>query len=66
MDTLANSKDIMTKLADCSPIKHAHKVKAPTLLLIGEKDLRVPSSQGLSYYHLLKKYGVTTRYIPNI
>jgi len=49
------------KLADCSPCKHVHKVQAPTLLLLGEKDLRVPASQGLAYYHLLKKHGVTAR-----
>ncbi|XP_016665011.1 acylamino-acid-releasing enzyme-like [Acyrthosiphon pisum] len=49
------------KLADCSPCKNVHKVQAPTLLLLGEKDLRVPPSQGLAYYHLLKKHGVTAR-----
>jgi len=49
------------KLADCSPCKNAHKVQAPTLLLLGKKDLRVPPSQGQAYYHLLKKHGVTAR-----
>lgn len=49
------------KLADCSPFKNAHKVQAPTLILLGEKDLRVPPSHGLAYYHLLKKCGVTTK-----
>jgi len=61
VDSLANSKDILMKLADCSPCKNVHKVQAPTLLLLGEKDLRVPASQGLAYYHLLKKHGVTAR-----
>lgn len=61
LNTLVDSKDVMIKLADCSPCKYAHKVQAPTLLLLGEKDLRVPPSQGLSYYHLLKKHGVTTK-----
>jgi len=61
VDSLANSKDILMKLADCSPCKNVHKVQAPTLLLLGEKDLRVPPSQGLAYYHLLKKHGVTAR-----
>lgn len=61
MDTLSNSKEIMMKLAECSPCKNAHKVQAPTLLLLGSKDLRVPPSQGIAYYHLLKKHGVTTK-----
>ncbi|XP_003247213.1 acylamino-acid-releasing enzyme isoform X2 [Acyrthosiphon pisum] len=61
VDSLANSKDVLMKLADCSPCKNVHKVQAPTLLLLGEKDLRVPASQGLAYYHLLKKHGVTAR-----
>lgn len=37
-----------------SPIQHAHKVRAPTLLQIGSKDLRVPPSQAMEYYHRLK------------
>eukprot|EP00102_Acyrthosiphon_pisum_P011826 XP_008180714.1 PREDICTED: acylamino-acid-releasing enzyme-like [Acyrthosiphon pisum] len=61
VDSLSNSKDVLMKLADCSPCKNVHKVQAPTLLLLGEKDLRVPPSQGLAYYHLLKKHGVTAR-----
>ncbi|VVC32928.1 Peptidase S9, prolyl oligopeptidase, catalytic domain,Alpha/Beta hydrolase fold [Cinara cedri] len=60
-DVLANSKEVLMKLADCSPCKIADKVQAPTLLLLGDKDLRVPASQGLSYYHLLKEHGVTTK-----
>lgn len=62
MDTLANVKEeVLMKLADCSPFKNVHKVKAPTLLLIGNGDLRVPPSQSISYYHHLKKHGVTTK-----
>lgn len=61
VDYLGNSKEIMHKLADCSPCKYAHKVQAPTLLLLGEKDLRVPPPQSLDYYHILKKHGVTAK-----
>ncbi|XP_060834032.1 acylamino-acid-releasing enzyme-like isoform X2 [Rhopalosiphum padi] len=61
VDNLVNSKDIVMKLADCSPCKNVHKVQAPTLLLLGEKDLRVHPCLGLAYYHLLKKHGVTAR-----
>lgn len=61
MNVLANSEEVMLKLANCSPFKHAHKVQAPTLFLLGEKDLRVPPSQGLAYHYLLKKHGVITK-----
>ncbi|CAH1156028.1 unnamed protein product [Phaedon cochleariae] len=53
--------EILTEMRKVSPIVHAHKVKAPTLLLIGSKDLRVPASQGTDYYLRLKANGVTTR-----
>ncbi|XP_050543366.1 acylamino-acid-releasing enzyme-like isoform X1 [Daktulosphaira vitifoliae] len=61
VDNVEDSKDIIMKMADSSPMKFAHNVKAPTLLLLGEKDLRVPPSQGISYYHFLKKHGVVTK-----
>jgi len=61
VDNLTNSKDVLMKLSECSPIKHVQKVQAPTLLLLGEKDLRVPSSQGLAYFHHLKKNGVASK-----
>lgn len=61
VNVLANSVEVMLKLADCSPFKNVHKVQAPTLFLLGEKDLRVPPSQALAYHHLLKKHGVITK-----
>lgn len=61
VNILANSVEIMLKLANCSPFKNVHKVQAPTLFLFGEKDLRVPPSQGLAYHYLLKKHGVITK-----
>lgn len=53
--------DILTCMRKVSPINHAHKVKAPTLLLIGSKDLRVPPHQGTEHYHRLKANGVVTK-----
>ncbi|GAA0165166.1 serine protease [Lithospermum erythrorhizon] len=41
-----------------SPIAHIHKVKTPTLLLLGAKDLRVPVSTGLQFGRALKEKGV--------
>ncbi|KAG5879728.1 hypothetical protein JTB14_023042 [Gonioctena quinquepunctata] len=53
--------DILALMRKISPIMHAHKVRAPTLLQIGSKDLRVPPHQGTDYYLRLKANGVTTR-----
>ncbi|XP_055332807.1 acylamino-acid-releasing enzyme-like [Paramacrobiotus metropolitanus] len=44
-----------------SPIVHAHKVTTPTLILIGEKDRRVPPTQGMELYRALKLRGVPTK-----
>jgi len=48
------------KLFKASPISRVSNVKAPTLMLLGTEDLRVPMSQGLSFYRALKTYGKTT------
>ncbi|GIY67051.1 acylamino-acid-releasing enzyme [Caerostris darwini] len=37
-----------------SPARHVDNVCTPTLLLLGKNDRRVPMSQGLKYYKLLK------------
>jgi acylaminoacyl-peptidase len=39
----------------CS-IKYVQNVRVPTLIAIGLKDLRVPSSQGLEWYHFLRNH----------
>lgn len=55
--------EILMEMRKASPIMHAHKVKAPTLLQIGSKDLRVPPHQGTEYHLRLKANGVVTRYV---
>ena len=55
------SPEIYKEMVQRSPIIHLKKVKAPVLLLIGGKDLRVPPSQGKSYYRLLKANGKTAK-----
>ena len=45
-------------MLDKSPIKYLNQVTCPSLLLIGAKDLRVPPSQGIRYYKMLKSRGV--------
>ncbi|XP_030750320.1 acylamino-acid-releasing enzyme-like [Sitophilus oryzae] len=53
--------DHLLKMRNATPIMHAHKVTAPTLLLIGSKDLRVPPSQSLEYYTRLKSNNIKVR-----
>jgi len=53
MPTLQNLENAATLMA-CSPIQHVEKVQAPTLLLLGSEDLRVPMSQGKAYYRALQ------------
>lgn len=60
------SGEMVVKMFKCSPIVHAHKVKAPTLMLIGRNDLRVPPSQGTHWYLRLKANGVKTKYIYSV
>ncbi|XP_022834556.1 acylamino-acid-releasing enzyme-like [Spodoptera litura] len=55
------SEDQLLAMRRCSPIAHVHKVKAPTALMLGSGDKRVPHFQGLEYARRLKANGVTTR-----
>lgn len=50
--------EFYAKLRSVSSIQYANRVKAPTLLNIGKKDLRVPPSQGTLYYHTLNTYNI--------
>ncbi|CAO2813761.1 unnamed protein product [Amaranthus hypochondriacus] len=61
--TDAPTMEHLTVLYNKSPIAHINKVKTPTIFLIGAKDLRVPSSNGLQYAQALKERGVTTKII---
>ncbi|XP_046424381.1 acylamino-acid-releasing enzyme-like [Neodiprion fabricii] len=53
--------EMFVKMFESSPIIHADKVRAPTLMLIGTNDLRVPSSQGKLWYQRLKAINVVTK-----
>ncbi|EZA54140.1 acylamino-acid-releasing enzyme isoform X2 [Ooceraea biroi] len=56
-----DNMDIYVKMKKCSPIVHVDRVKAPTLICLGTKDLRVPPSQGAMWYHRLKANSVKTK-----
>jgi len=43
--------------------RYASNFKTPTLVLHGEKDYRVPVTQGFEYYNTLKQKGVPTRLV---
>ena len=43
-----------------SPLYYAKNITTPTLILHGEIDPRVPTSQGYEMYHTLKRRGVET------
>ena len=45
---------------DNSPLKDIHKVKTPTLVIVGGSDPRVPPPQSIEFYHGLKSHGVPT------
>ncbi|KAJ2552291.1 hypothetical protein EV175_003373 [Coemansia sp. RSA 1933] len=51
-----------------SPSRLVNKVRDPMLLLLGEKDRRVPPAQSLSYYYRLKaaKAPVQCKVYPNV
>ncbi|KAK7345939.1 hypothetical protein VNO77_16555 [Canavalia gladiata] len=57
------SAEALTLLYSKSPISHVSKVKAPTLLLLGAQDLRVPIFDGLQYARALKEKGVKVKII---
>ncbi|XP_054156469.1 acylamino-acid-releasing enzyme-like [Oppia nitens] len=53
--------DQLRVMFDRSPIRWVASVRAPTLLLLGRRDRRVPYTQGMRWYQLLRARGVTTR-----
>jgi dipeptidyl aminopeptidase/acylaminoacyl peptidase len=46
-----------------SPISHVKGVSTPALILHGEADVRVPTSQGYEYYNALKRQGATVKMV---
>ena len=55
------TEDQLIAMRKRSPVQYIDQVRAPTLLCLGAKDRRVPYSQGIEYYHLLKSRSVKTR-----
>jgi dipeptidyl aminopeptidase/acylaminoacyl peptidase len=53
----------LSKIDKQSPQRFAANFKTPTLVIHGEKDYRVPVTQGFEYYNTLRLKGVPTRLI---
>lgn len=53
----------LLQMKACSPVAHVNKVVAPTLICLGAKDRRVPHSQGIEFFHLLRSRGITTKLV---
>ena len=49
--------EVLDSMLSKSPIVYAKEVQASQLIFIGERDCRVPNSQGLAYFRLLKSLG---------
>jgi len=55
--------DSLEKVDRQSAHRYAGSFKTPTIVLHGEKDYRVPVTQGLAYYNTLRQKGVATRLV---
>lgn len=53
----------LDKVDKQSAQRYAGNFKTPTLVLHGERDYRVPITQGLEYYNTLRQKGVPTRLV---
>ncbi len=53
----------LTKIDKQSPQRFAANFKTPTLIMHGEKDYRVPVTQGFEFYNTLRLKGVPTRLV---
>ncbi|XP_031781597.1 acylamino-acid-releasing enzyme isoform X1 [Nasonia vitripennis] len=53
--------EIVLKMFDRSPVRHADKVTAPTMIAVGTQDLRSPASQGKLWYNRLIANDVITK-----
>ncbi|KAF2072327.1 hypothetical protein CYY_006361 [Polysphondylium violaceum] len=49
------------QMKQCSPSRYIDEIKTPSLLSLGDSDLRVPPSQGLLYYRSLMERNVPTK-----
>ncbi|GJQ11064.1 hypothetical protein GpartN1_g2855.t1 [Galdieria partita] len=61
MESLLAQPDILARMWSHSPISHIKNCQAPTLLLLGGSDRRVPPSQGIEWYQILKSKKIPSK-----
>jgi len=59
----ASVYDDLAIYARSSPITFIKKVKAPTLVLVGERDTECPAPQSYEFWHALRTLGVRTQFV---
>jgi len=52
--------EVPDRYRDCSPLHYAEHCRTPSLLVLGEEDLRCPPSQGLQFRDALRRSGCAT------
>jgi dipeptidyl aminopeptidase/acylaminoacyl peptidase len=57
----ASAYDDPDVYAHSSPITFIKRVKTPTLILVGERDVECPVPQSQEFYHALRTLGVTAQ-----
>lgn len=57
------SYEQIERYARLSPLRHVKSVTTPTLILHGEADVRVPTSQGYEMYSAIKRLGVPSQMV---
>jgi acylaminoacyl-peptidase len=55
------SEEDLIQMRKASPVAHLETYNVPTLICLGAKDRRVPASQGVEFYHMLKKRRIATK-----
>jgi dipeptidyl aminopeptidase/acylaminoacyl peptidase len=55
--------DALDQYWEASPLKHAHNVHTPTLILHSDMDFRVPIEQGEQWFRALQHYGVPSELV---
>ena len=62
LDEMAQGRpdQVSDRYRDCSPLHYADQCRTPSLLILGEDDLRCPPSQGLQFRDALRRSGCPT------
>ena len=55
--------DAFDQYWEASPLKHAHNVRTPTLILHSDMDFRVPIEQAEQWFRALQHYGVPSELV---